>query len=324
VPSEFNMSFLGKVSSVLQEKRAKNALTSLVLLVSSRTLIWLLRKFTLWKILPGSLKFYEGSFGFFLGKTYFTTNNAGLLSCASTTLHDLAFASRHISKINSRLGMGLYKQTATRDNWQDFFQPPRSRETDWGSLGKALGSHRPISEWWEVCYDSLPIQEVSDVLQNFFTPSSSVQKKINSLIEDYSIRLNELIGVHYRGTDKEVEISTPPIEAFIFSTRKLLSKMPLGKVLLLTDEPMALSLFLKEFPGRVIHVSELRMSNSKLGAHTENSKDKKVQGQIFFATLMIISRCSMIVTHTGNGALWEVLFRGSSKGVIQIRSGGPN
>jgi len=45
-----------------------------------------------------------------------------------------------------------------------------------------------------------------------------------------------------------------------------------------------------------------------------------VQGQIFLAILSLVSKCKKVVTHTGNGALWEVLFRGSTEGLKQIRT----
>jgi hypothetical protein len=90
--------------------------------------------------------------------------------------------------------------------------------------------------------------------------------------------------------------------------------------LLLTDEPAVAIGFEAAFPKAVITINELATPGGSLGAHTLDSKEPETQGQIFLAILSLVSKCKKVVTHTGNGALWEVLFRGSTEGLKQVRT----
>jgi hypothetical protein len=99
-----------------------------------------------------------------------------------------------------------------------------------------------------------------------------------------------------------------------------MQEMANPKILLLTDEPAVINGFEDAFPKAVITITELATPGGLLGAHILDSKEPEVQGQIFLAILSLVSKCKKVVTHTGNGALWEVLFRGSTKGLRQVRT----
>jgi hypothetical protein len=92
------------------------------------------------------------------------------------------------------------------------------------------------------------------------------------------------------------------------------------KILLLTDEPAVAIGFEAAFPKAVITITELATPGGSIGAHILDSKEPEVQGQIFLAILSLVSKCKKVVTHTGNGALWEVLFRESTEGLKQVRT----
>jgi hypothetical protein len=145
-------------------------------------------------------------------------------------------------------------------------------------------------------------------------------KLSDGFVEKYGINLEETIGVHYRGTDKQTEIETPSLTEFISHTRQFMQEMANPKILLLTDEPAVVNGFEGAFPKAVITISELATPGGSLGAHILDSKEPEVQGQTFLAILSLVSKCKKVVTHTGNGALWEVLFRGSTDDLKQVRN----
>ena len=270
--------------------------------------------------ISGILKFQPGKFGFFVRDTYFLTYNAGLLSCSTTTLSDITASGRNVTKIKSNFGMSLYKKWLLRNNWKSYFQT--SIQTASPQLASAeSGSHpKDIHDWWGKDYAALPFKDVLDAVGLYFRLSPKVVKFSDSFVEKYGINLEETIGVHYRGTDKQTEIETPSITEFISQTRLSMQEMTNPKILLLTDEPDIVLGFEAAFPGAVITIAELATPGGSLGAHTRDSKEPEVQGQIFLAILSLVSKCRKVVTHTGNGALWEVLFRGSTEGLRQIRT----
>lgn len=263
------------------------------------------------------LNYRTGKFGFFLRGTYFVTNNAGLFSCASTTLSDLLDSDVPVSKINSRLGMSLYKSSLFENNWSCFFeQPERQEDGRWNPTSNP--SCIPVHDWWSASYASLPITSVRRVVEHFFRPAAAIYSLCHKLATDYDIDFGNTIGVHYRGTDKSKEVKILPIQAFLDKTSQVLETTPSAIVFLLTDEREAATVFAREFPHSLVVNQSLRMSEGALGAHNVDSRDGQSQGQMFFATLLLVSKCRTLVTHTGNGALWEALFRGSSHGVLQL------
>jgi hypothetical protein len=235
-------------------------------------------------------------------------------------LSDITASGRNVKKIKSNFGMTLYKKWILRNNWKSYFQAPT--KTHSSQLASAEGGTYPkdIHDWWGKDYTAIPFQAVKESVALYFRLSPKVVKFSDSFVEKYGINLEETIGVHYRGTDKQTEIETPSITEFISQTRLSMQEMTNPKILLLTDEPDIVLGFEAAFPGAVITIAELATPGGSLGAHTRDSKEPEVQGQIFLAILSLVSKCRKVVTHTGNGALWEVLFRGSTEGLRQIRT----
>jgi hypothetical protein len=270
--------------------------------------------------ISGLLKFQPGKFGFFVGDTYFLTYNAGLLSCSTVTLSDITASGRTIRKIRSNFGMSLYKKWLLRNNWRSYFQTPMQIQSSQLALADGEVYPNDIHDWWGKDYAAIPFKAVKETVDLFFSLSPKVVKFSDGFVEKYGINLEETIGVHYRGTDKQTEIETPSLTEFISQTRQFMQEMANPKILLLTDEPEVIVGFEGAFPKAVITINELAAPGGPIGAHILDSKEPEVQGQIFLAILSLVSKCKKVVTHTGNGALWEVLFRGSTEGLKQIRT----
>ena len=270
--------------------------------------------------ISGLLKFQPGKFGFFVRDTYFLTYNAGLLSCSTTTLSDITASGRKVTKIKSNFGMSLYKKWLLRNNWKSYFQTPIQTNSSKLVLTDGKTYPKDIHDWWGKDYAAIPFKDVLDDVGLYFRLSPKVLKLSDVFVEKYGINLEETIGVHYRGTDKQTEIETPSLTEFISHTRQFMQEMANPKILLLTDEPAVVNGFEGAFPKAVITISELATPGGSLGAHTRDSREPEVQGQTFLAILSLVSKCKKVVTHTGNGALWEVLFRGSTDDLKQIRT----
>jgi hypothetical protein len=270
--------------------------------------------------ISGLLKFQRAKFGFFVRGTYFLTYNAGLMSCSTTTLSDITASGRVVKKVRSNFGMSLYKKWLLRNNWKSFYLAPIQQGSSEFSSSETRPYPNDIHDWWVKDYAALPFMDVQETVDSFFRLSPKVVGFSNGFVEKYGINLEETIGVHYRGTDKQTEIETPSLTQFIQQTRQFMQEMANPKILLLTDEPEATQAFETAFPNAVITINELATPGGSLGAHTLDSKEPEIQGQIFLAILSLVSKCKKVVTHTGNGALWEVLFRGSNEGLKQVRT----
>jgi hypothetical protein len=312
--------FLDEVRSAIREGTYRQNMKTYFLPRIAKLTVNILSLISKLPGMSGLLKFQPGKFGFFVRDTYFLTYNAGLLSCSTVTLSDITASGRTVRKIKSNFGMSLYKKWLLRNNWKSFFESPL--ETHSSQLASAESETYPkdIHDWWGKDYATIPFKAVQEPIGLYFRLSPEVVKFSDSFVEKYGINLEETIGVHYRGTDKQTEIETPSLTEFISQTRQFMQEMANPKILLLTDEPDVIVGFEAAFPKAVITINELAAPGGSIGAHILDSKEPEVQGQIFLAILSLVSKCKKVVTHTGNGALWEVLFRGSTEGLKQIRT----
>jgi hypothetical protein len=308
-----------KAINVVKEKRLRQTLRAQLLKTGGRLTSKTLSALSKIDFLSSFFRFEELSFGFVFMDSYFTTNNAGLMSCASTTLSDLHQSKLEVLKIKSNLGLGLYKKSLFRDNWPRFFQLADAPSSQVVHKKNSKKTSLEISEWWSSDYATLPLAATQALVEKHFRLSAEVKKLVRDLQERHEILLTSTVGVHYRGTDKSFEISTPSIHDFIIQTKNAISQIPGSRILLLTDEPEALRMFNDAFPGVVFRIEEISIPGGTIGAHNLDSKDNEHQGVLFLAALALISQCGRVVTHTGNGALWEVLLRGQIGGVTQVR-----
>ena len=312
--------FLDEVRSAIREGTYRQNMKTYFLPRIAKLTVNILSLISKLPGMSGLLKFQQGKFGFFVRDTYSLTYNAGLLSCSTVTLSDITASGRTVKKIKSNFGMSLYKKWLLRNNWKSFFESPL--ETHANQLGSTESDSYPndIHDWWGKDYATIPLKAVQETVGLYFRLSPKVVKFSDGFVEKYGINLEETIGVHYRGTDKQIEIETPSLTEFISQTRQFMQEMANPKILLLTDEPDVIVGFEAAFPKAVITINELAAPGGSIGAHILDSKEPEVQGQIFLAILSLVSKCKKVVTHTGNGALWEVLFRGSTEELKQIRT----
>jgi hypothetical protein len=312
--------FLDEVRSAIREGTYRQNMKTYFLPRLAKLTVSILALISKLPGISGLLKFQTGKFGFFVRDTYFLTYNAGLLSCSSVTLSDITASGLTVRKIKSNFGMSLYKKWLLRNNWKSFFQIPIL--TNSSQLASAESETYPndIHDWWGKDYRAIPFKDVLDAVGLYFRLSPKVMKISDGFVEKYGINLEETIGVHFRGTDKQTEIETPSLTEFILQTRQFMQEMANPRILLLTDEPDVIVGFEAAFPNAVITINELATPGGSIGAHTLDSKEPEVQGQIFLAILSLVSNCKKVVTHTGNGALWEVLFRGSTDDLKQVRN----
>jgi hypothetical protein len=312
--------FLDEVRSAIREGTYRQNMKTYFLPRIAKLTVSILALISKLPGISGLLKFQTGKFGFFVRDTYFLTYNAGLLSCSTVTLSDITASGRKVTKIKSNFGMSLYKKWLLKNNWKSFFQTPVQTNSSQLASAESESYPKDIHDWWGKDYAAIPFKDVLEAVGLYFCLSPKVMKISDAFVEKYGINLEETIGVHYRGTDKQTEIETPSLTEFISQTRQFMQEMANPKILLLTDEPDVIVAFEAAFPKAVITIAELAAPGGSLGAHILDSKEPEAQGQIFLAILSLVSKCKKVVTHTGNGALWEVLFRGSTEGLKQVRT----
>jgi len=159
------------------------------------------------------------------------------------------------------------------------------------------------------------------IVQKYFNLSQSILDIQDALIAKYQIDLSKTIAVCYRGTDKYTEVLLAAPNAYLNLAEKLLQQHPERKILIQTDQKQVRDLFVNYFNERCFFFEEMPVTGGGRVLHANPNLlevDKFEFGKTLLAVTHLVSRCDLIVNHTGNVAAWICLFRGNADGVFQF------
>jgi hypothetical protein len=255
-----------------------------------------------------------GNFGCFIDGRFYLTHNAGLFSCLSVTLFELARFGGHVTAVDAAHGLASYKDRSDDDLWKTLFLSARGR------IASSDYESNPFSKqlWHHADYGRLDLGRAAPFLREYFSPGPLVEATVERLVRVHGITPGETIGLWYRGTDKSKEIDAVPIERFERSVRELLDREPTLRVLVQTDQKQVRDRLLCGFPRSAFFLDELPVTDGEQGLHKLGASVGAEAAITLLAVNLLMSRCRWVVTHTGNIALWTMLMRGHTTNCIQL------
>jgi hypothetical protein len=258
------------------------------------------------------------SFAERIGGTLRLTHDAGFFSICSTALYEIAKASCEIQAVDASSTFRAFKKSPTKDPWPDVFAPP-------GAVDHAQSFHIARSRVahrlpHHSIYRFIDFRATNVLVRTFFAPSQRITAQVARLTADYSLDASKLIAVCYRGTDKATEVRQNTLTRYLKVTRTLALRYPSRRILLQTDDSNARELFAKEFGQRVTWFGELPTTTSATVMHklVAVAEREEFAANLVAATILL-SRAAHVVTYTGNLGYWIALYRGHTKGPIQLR-----
>lgn len=236
----------------------------------------------------------------------------------SAALFELSRHKDPVSEIIADEAFSLYGQESGGNPWLHFFSPPDVSKpahfSEKNPFGRRLRHHSD--------YSTLPIKRAQPYIQRYFQPSPEVYRKKTDLISKYSVRPEKTITLWYRGTDKGSEIDLDSPEKYLEQAQSILRRNPLLRVHIQTDQEQVRSFLATELGDRGFFFTELPVSSADEGIHFTTPAEEQIQsGQDLLAAVLIASSSRHLITHTGNVALWTVLYRGNTRRTIQLGKG---
>jgi hypothetical protein len=246
-----------------------------------------------------------------------TTHNAGFFSCATIRLLDIMqFFNKHKelpTKVDSSSQFVFYKEFEHYDIVNEFY---KETNIEIPYNGKMLISN----ESGEVTfsdYSKLRFEDVKPFIDKYFLPPKGIENKIDLYIRKYKIDLDNTCAVFYRGNDKKRECDLVPYQQFVEEAAKLDESV---RFLVQPDETEFLEYFTSAFTNRCFYFDEtphMKKMNSAI-FYQLPPKDKTEHGRNFLAAVHVMARCKHLITHSGNGGMWAVLYRGNFDNVKQF------
>jgi hypothetical protein len=165
-------------------------------------------------------------------------------------------------------------------------------------------------------FNHLDYDKVKLVEDVYFHPSDLVNSRVDILEKKYNIDYGNTIAILHRGTDKYKEAILAPLEEWIQQVKE--KNKDNYRILLQTDDENFKKEFLKIFKNQTFTFDEMIVNNSYVFPETN-----KIEWCINFESIMrIISKCPIIITHSGNCGVIPIIYRASTTNVTQCYQDG--
>lgn len=258
------------------------------------------------------------------------THNAGFFSCCTIALQDIVIMSRALGKlpdiVDRHSQYGWYKHEPMQSLIGHFFS-----ESD---------NDIDCSNWFELTseqkelqytdYRNLNMGKCIEFRDKYFAPSEYILEKVAFLEDKYKIDYDNTVGVLYRGNDKNRECKLPSYGEFADKAALTGYQMCIDEqkketpvLLLAPDETEFLESMNIIFNDSVICMEETQHMPKKDSAVFLELPlaERAEQASNFFATVLMLSKCRHLITHTGNIGMWACIYRGNTDNVHQWRDG---
>lgn len=243
------------------------------------------------------------------------THNAGFFSCCSKRLEGIVwFFNKNKflpDQVDSREQFSSYKSDPLYDLIPLYF-----KENDIKIEYKHSIDFYNDMQFLD--YKGLDFDGLKPFVEKYFTPSEHVKGIVSFYEKKYSIDYSNTCAVFYRGNDKFTETSIATYESFISKAREVKKQNHGIKFLVQPDETEFLGTFLKEFTDSIFFEETPHMNKKNSCMFLELPRDERAEyGAKFFSAVIVLSKCKYIITHSGNGGLWCLLYRGNCKNIYQ-------
>lgn len=255
-------------------------------------------------------------------------HNAGFFSCCSIALQDIVVYSRNKGKlpdvVDRHSQYSWYKHEPTQSLIGHFFEESNIDIDfrEWFELGDT------DKELQYTNYHNLNFDKLIQLRDRYFKPSQYILDKVKHLEEKYSIDYDNTCGVLYRGNDKNRECKVASYEDFYREIgfcdsycENLIDKNI--RILVAPDETEFLDDISIMFKDKVLCMEEtahMPKKDSCIPLELPLS-ERAEQAANFFATVIMLSKCEYLITHSGNVSLWACIYRGNMIGVSQWNNG---
>ena len=237
------------------------------------------------------------------------SSGVGIFSCCTLRLEEILkyFNAKHSTPklVDCHDQFGFYKDGLDTDISQDLFAVRNDVVIAWN--GKQVTITDSLDEQQFSNYQELNFKEVSPFIEKYFSPTEIISNAIAGLKSSSKIDYKNTCVIRFRGTDKEAETVQPSFEQMLNKALELKSKNLNLRFAIQTDDTKFRTFIFDALGKDCFSVEKTAW------AGWDGNKDYID----FYASILLLSKCKYIITTSGNGELWMMLFRGHANGVYQ-------
>jgi hypothetical protein len=195
---------------------------------------------------------------------------------------------------------GLYLDPQVGSNWWNYYFEPVA-------IGSGDGRARIVSQaYHDLCANrverNMSRQRGAVLVDRYITPSRAVANIVDNYVRQHW-RDGRVIGVHYRGTDKEIDARRVPYEEAEQAVREQLEKMPYPmRIYVATDEQAFVDYMRARFPG-VTLARDMFRSQDGQPIDVINADSNYQKGLDAVVDCLLLSRSQSLVRTASNLSL---------------------
>ena len=156
---------------------------------------------------------------------------------------------------------------------------------------------------------------------NYFSLSEEVRQRADEILcTMLHVPLDKILVLCIRGTDKQTEVRQTSLHRYVRKAKTALTRRKDLTVWVQSDQEQIRDYLLEKLGSRSFSVDILPVTGDSTVIHRTNLvHDKDEFALNLVATTWLMSQASKVITYTGNVGYWIALFRGHSRGLIQLR-----
>lgn len=169
-----------------------------------------------------------------------------------------------------------------------------------------FGIYKGASSFKEII--SLNRRWVHILIKKFIHIKPIIMQKIEDFFKK-NMENKFTIGIHMRGTDKQIEVKPVEVKKFFDEANKIASQHPVCQFFVATDEEKLLEAAIQNLRGKVIFYDALRSSSKEPLHYSANlpSINKAKLGEDVLIDAQLLSRCNILI-HANSNVAAAVLF----------------
>lgn len=239
--------------------------------------------------------------------------NCGMFSLFFDVLYALwEFENGYLSALHVDFGTrGLYYDPAYGNNWWNYYcEPIILGKVQGNMIEREYGDAAHKAPWSELT--GIPRMAAHQLILKYIHPKSHILKKVNLFYKD-RFSGNYVIGVHYRGTDKIIELPKVSYEATGKAIQEVLDSWARGnptqplQIFIATDEQAFID-YARSLWGDCVCYRECIRSTNKKPIHYGQMHSPYRLGEEAIIDMLLLSRSDVIIRTSSNLSLWSTYF----------------
>jgi hypothetical protein len=239
----------------------------------------------------------------------------GFFAQLNWCLYALAYCEQHNLNPRIRLTGPIYSDLPRHDWFHDFFE-----ETDAAVMtneASSLGPRHPLriitiqETTLAVAYGtSMTIENAHRLFSAFYRVNDMIAAHVDAFVKN-EFSSDDVIGLHFRGTDKNTEAEPVDWACCFRSVMKLAADRPeVKKVFVSSDDAKFIEWFDKEAKGTlsvIVHPDQERSWDGK-AIHTSALGNSSQKGFEALVNCLLLSRCSALIRTASFLSGWSSIF----------------